>query len=369
MNILLLNWKDIRNPDVGGAEILLFELVKRLIKDGHTVTWFCRTFPGYNEQEDIDGIRVIRRGGLYSVYREAWKYYRNLSQKPDRVVESVNTMCWQTPLYVPQSQRIVLVNQLAKEVFFYEKAFPLSYCSYALERWEYATYRSSRFLCYSRSTKEDLVGFGIPEKQIAVFPLGVDHGRYIPGEKAPFPLFIFVGRLARMKRADLCIEAMRGVAGKYPEAKLAVIGYGPEEEHLKRLIRVYGLERQVYIVNTDNLYFENDEKDMKVKLMQQAWALVLPSVKEGWGMVVTEAAACGTPAIVTNVTGLKDSVVDGRTGNILSVHPSADEVSRHMLSVIEHKGERQRLSRNAREWANKFSWEKSYAAFRMLLFI
>ena len=126
MNILILNWKDIYNPDVGGAEIILYELGKRLVRDGHTVTWFTRTYPKCKAEETIDGIRVVRRGNKYSVYIKAWQYYRALKRKPDRVLDCINTICWQTPLYVPYRNRYIYVNQLAKEVLFYELPFPIS---------------------------------------------------------------------------------------------------------------------------------------------------------------------------------------------------------------------------------------------------
>lgn len=367
MRIIILNWKDIKNPDVGGAEIILYELAKRLVKDGHKVTWFCRTFRECAEREVIDGIEVIRRGNKLSVYLRAWEYYRSLQVKPDKVIESVNTVCWQTPLYVPYDRRLIYVNQLAKEVFFYELKFPLSYFAYFFENWEYKTYKSSKFLCYSPSVKEDLIKIQIPEENISVFPLGLDHGRYKEGFKSDTPLFVFCARLVKMKRADLCVEAMRQVIRKYKTAKLALIGYGPEEKKLHKMIDLYGLSKNVYIVNKDNLFFEKNSKDLKVKLMQEAWALLLPSVKEGWGMVVTEAAACGTPSIVTDVTGLRDSVVDGKTGFIISKEPKAEEISSKMIKLIEDSNLRKSFFKNSVNWSNNFSWDKSYKRFYRLL--
>ena len=115
------------------------------------------------------------------------------------------------------------------------------------------------------------------------------------------------------------------------------------------------------------MFLEKSSKDMKVKLMQEAWALIAPSVKEGWGMVVTEAAACGTPAIVSNVTGLRDSVVNGKTGIVLSSNPTETEVSLAMLTLLEDRQLRNELSKEAIEFAKKFSWEKSFDTFYQLL--
>ncbi len=363
MNALILNWKDIKNPDVGGAEIILYELSKRLVREGHTVTWFCRSFKGAKPEETIDGIRIIRRGNRFTVYWEAYKYYRSLSVKPDKVLDCVNTICWQTPLYVPKEKRIAYVNQLAKEVFFYELPPILSYIAYVLEPLEYLTYRDTKFLCYSESVKKDITTFGIPETNISTFPIGIDHNRYKPGKKSRDPLFLFVARLTAMKRPDLCVEAMRIVVQKYPTAKLAIVGYGPMEKKLHDMIQTHKLEKNVYVVNKDHLFFDTDPKDQKVKLMQQAWALLLPSVKEGWGMVVTEAAACGTPGIVTKVTGVQDSVLHGKTGVHISSEPSAGELAESMLLLISDGKKLLSLSHAAKKYSDTFEWETSFRIF------
>ncbi|HEX7041660.1 MAG TPA: glycosyltransferase, partial [Patescibacteria group bacterium] len=124
MDILILNWKDVKNPTKGGAEVIAFEFAKRLVKEGHSVTFFSRSFAGAQPEEIIDGVKIVRRGNPITVYIYAYFYYKNLSKKPDKVVDMVNTICWQTPLYVPKGNRVMYVNQLAQEVFFYELPFP-----------------------------------------------------------------------------------------------------------------------------------------------------------------------------------------------------------------------------------------------------
>lgn len=367
MDILILNWKDLKNPDVGGAEVILYELGKRLVKDGHTVTWFCRMYKGAKAEDTIDGIRVIRRGNRLSVYWKAFLYYRSLHKKPDKVLDCVNTICWQTPLYVPKGKRIAYVNQLAKEVLFYELPPLLSHLAYLMEPLEYATYKDTQFLCYSESVKKDITTFGIPEKNISLFPIGIDHERYTPGVKSKDPLFLFVARLTAMKRPDLCVRAMQIVAAKYPKAKLAIVGYGPMEKHLKKMIHDLNLDSNVFLVNKDHLFFDNHPKDQKVKLMQEAWALLLPSVKEGWGMVVTEAGACGTPSIVTNVTGLRDSVKHMETGIQISAKPTSLILALAICEILENTRIKEELSDNAIHAAMNFTWKRSYTLFAAFL--
>jgi glycosyltransferase involved in cell wall biosynthesis len=368
MDILILNWKDVKNPEAGGAEIIAFEFARRLVKDGHKVSFFCREFDNCLPEETIEGVKIVRRGSRISVYPSAFFYYLGLRKKPDRVIDMINTLCWQTPFYVPRKKRIAYLNQLAKEVLYYEFSRPLSYISYFLERFEYLPYRNTKFLCYSESTKNDLISFGVKEDKIKIFPLGLDHDRYKPGKtKTKFPSFVFVARLVKMKRAELCVEAMRKVSRKYPEARLYIVGNGPDEGNIEKLIKKLGLRKNVVMVTKNNFFIDKNVKDVKLRLMQEAWALLLPSVKEGWGMVVTEAAACGTPSIVSNVTGLRDSVVKNKTGLILSKNPTPKEMSEAILKIIEDKETREKFSSNAIKWSKNFNWDKSYQTFKKLL--
>ena len=367
MNILIFNWKDLKHPDVGGAEIITWELARRLAGDGHHVTWFCRSFSGAKAREIVDGIQVVRKGNLFSTYFWGWHYYRRLHTKPDVVIDMLNTVLWQTPLFARSSKRVCYVNQLAKEVFSYEAPRVLAPLARLAERLQFLPYKKIPFIVYSPSTKSDLVGFGIPERNIHQFPLGVDHKRYRPARKARYPLFVAVNRLAKMKRTDLTIRAMQAVVHKMPQARLVIMGHGPQENALRELIHSLKLQNNVQILTKDVLFFKKAPKDLKVALMQQAWALVLPSVKEGWGMVVTEAGACGTPSIVSNVTGLKDSVKKNRTGLILSPHPTAAELARSMKKIALNAQLRRRLSRGAIEWTDQLDWERTYRGFALAL--
>lgn len=367
MKILILNWKDVKNPEVGGAEIIAFGFARRLVKDGHSITFFARKFKNCKSEEIIDGVKVVRRGGKLTVYLHAFFYYLSLRPKPDRVIDMVNTICWQTPLYVPYKKRFFYVNQLAKEVLFYEMAWPFSSIFYLIERLEYIFYSNTKTICYSKSTKEDLVSFGIKPSKISLFPMGLDHTRYKPGSKSKDPLFVFVARLVRMKRADLCIKAFKFVIEKYPKAKLAIIGNGPDEKRLEELVKSEKLQDQVIFVNKNNFFIDKNKEDIKVKLIQEAWAHLLPSVKEGWGMVVTEAAACATPSIVSDVTGLRDSVLGGKTGLVLSSNPNPEELSNAIIEIIENKRMRERMSKESVKWSMNFNWDKSYGEFKRII--
>ncbi len=362
MKILILNWKDIKNPDVGGAEVIVYELAKRLGQKGHQITWFSRKFKGCRQEEDVEGIHIVRYGNTLTTYLYAPFYYWT-HEKPDLVIDMSNTICWQTPLWAFRSKRIAYLNQLGQEVFYYEYSLLTALLGYIFERVQYLSYKSTNFLVYSESTREDLVKIGITRRNIKVFTIGVDHSRYIPGRKSKQPLFICVSRLVRMKRTSLVIQAMDIVRKAFPEAKLKVMGYGYERKALEILRNKLRLNKNVIFQDEDILFFEKNAKDQKVRLMQEAWALIFPSVKEGWGMTVTECAACGTPTIASKVTGLKDSVKDGQTGILVSKNPTPNEIASEMIRLIENDKLRERLSKEAIKYSKKFTWEKSFEVF------
>lgn len=363
MNILILNWKDIKHPERGGAEIIVYELAKRMINDGHNVTWFCRSSNNCLPEETIDGIKIIRRGNLVTMYLMAPIFYWSQISKPDLVIDCSNTIYWQTPLWAWKSRKIAYLNQLAKEVFWYEYPPIISHFGWVIEHLQYLTYLHTRFLCYAPSTKQDLISVGVPERNINIFPLGLDHSRYKPGKKSPTPLFICVNRLVKMKRTELAIQAMNIIKRKYPQARLIIVGTGYNRPSLQKLRNSLQLQTQVEFADENVWFFKNSSKDKKLQLMQKAWALIFPSVKEGWGMTVTECAACGTPSIVTNVTGLRDSVVAGKTGLIISANPSSQELAQAMTRLIIDVKLRNRLSLGALNMVSQFTWERSYHQF------
>ncbi len=160
---------------------------------------------------------------------------------------------------------------------------------------------------------------------------------------------------------------MKHVVKKHKDAKLVVVGYGYDRKRLELLRDYLDLNNNVFFSGENVLFFNKNDKDAKVSLMKRAWAMVFPSVKEGWGMTVTECAACGTPTIATDVTGLRDSVVNGKTGIMVSKNPSEEELAGAMIKLIEDKKLREKMSTEAVKWAKKFTWKNSYKEFMSVL--
>ena len=360
MNILILSWKDIKNPESGGAELVTFELAKRLVHRGDQVTVFCRKFPNSEALENIDGIKIYRKGNSLTTYFHAWRYYQKLNPKPDLVIDMLNTIFWQTPLYVPKAKRLAYVNQLAREVLFYELPKPISWIAYLIEYLQFLTYKTTKVLCFSNSTKRDLLKMGIKDADIHIFPLGIDPKKYKYDKKTDYPMFLCVNRLVKMKRTDLAIKAIEIVKHKHPNVRLHIIGRGYEKEKLEFLVQKLNLQ--------GNISFDfNGSDEQKIKYMSQAWALIFPSVKEGWGITVIESSACGTPTIATRVSGLVDSVQEGKNGIFVSKNPSPAELAQAMERIITDDQLRNNLSKQSIELSRDFSWNHSFKVFYSLI--
>src|SRR5665811_1558618 len=98
MDILLYNWRDIKNPEAGGAEVFTHENAKRWVEKGHNITWFTSVFPGCKKEEIIDGVNIIRDGGKFTVYLKAREYYqKQFKGKFDVIIDEINTMPFFNP--------------------------------------------------------------------------------------------------------------------------------------------------------------------------------------------------------------------------------------------------------------------------------
>jgi len=354
--MLWYNWKDIKHPLSGGAEVFTHEVAKRLAARGHEVTLFTATFPGCVREEVVDGVKVIRAGGKYTVYWKARSYYRKLfaSERYDVVIDEINTMPFFTPKFLKNEQIIALIHQLAREYWFYETPFPISHIGYHLleKRW-LRNYVDVPTVTVSESTKHDLLGLGF--KRVHVVPEGLN---FKPLDEVPqkesYPAVIYVGRLNRAKRPDHAIRAFKVVKEKFPKAELWIVGDGYFRKKLERMA-FEGVK-----------FFSNLSNEERRELVRRAWVLVNPSVREGWGLNVIEANALGTPCVAYDVAGLSDSIRDGVTG-LLARNGDVKDLADKIAMVLRDEELRMRLSRNCLEYAESFNWDKTAEEFMKVL--
>jgi glycosyltransferase involved in cell wall biosynthesis len=359
MRILWLTWKDGSHPRAGGAEVVNEELAKRLAKDGHEVTFLVAGFENAAPEEKHDGFSIVRLGNRYSVYWRVYRYYKkHLSDWPDLVIDEMNTIPFFAKYYVRQ-KNIMFIHQLCREIWFYQMFFPLSLVGYLLEPVYLWLLSDREVVTVSESTKKDLMRFGFREGNVHIISEGIDI-EPVP-ELAPKnleqPMILALGRCDPMKRTADILKAFELVKKELPTAQLVIAGlcdgrYGREIKRMREASRSRDSITITGIIN----------KDRKISLLRDAAVLVSTSVKEGWGLVVTEANSQGTPAVVYNADGLRDSVKAGETG-IVCKNNTSQALATNIEKLLSDQDQYTRLRTNAWEWSKKMTFEKSYAEF------
>ncbi len=350
MNILIYNWRDIKNPAAGGAEVLTHEIAKRLVLRGHKITLFTAAFKGRKKNETIDGVEIIRSGGHYTVYLKAPQFYRKHAGEFDVVVDEINTRPFMTPKFVSDGTPVIaLIHQLAREFWFYEMPFPINWIGYHIleDRW-LKNYTDIPTITVSQSTKNDLIDLGFQD--VTIIPEGISF-KPLPDipEKEKEPTLVFVGRMGYAKRPDHVMEVFIHIKKRITNAKLWMVGDGSMRNALENK-KLNGVT-----------FFGYVDAEKKYELMSRAHAILVPGVREGWGLIVTEANAMGTPAIGYNINGLRDSIRDGETG--LLCEPNSEAMAERANELLKDDNLRERLSRNALAWAGEFEWDRSAEEF------
>ena len=354
MRILILNWRDIKNPRAGGAERVTHEHAKAWIKAGHEVIQFSASFKGALPEETIDGVKIIRRGRYFTVHFWALVYFLLGRFGPiDLVIDEFHFTPFLTPLYFRKAKKVALIFEVARDVWFANWPFPLALAGYLVEPWLFRFYRQVPFITDSPSTKKDLIGCGIKEGQITII---------YPGISAPFlkrtpaetkePIVLFVGYLSPDKGIKAAIDAFALIKKEQPRAKFWIVGKGKNRfvRKLEKRAVDLGLSKEVK-------FWGFVSEDQKWTLMKKACLLIHPSQREGWGMVVIEANAMGTPVVGYDVPGLRDSIQDGETG-VLTKKNDPTHLAQEVVRLLKDQKKYHRLRKKAWERSKKFRWAR-----------
>ena len=343
------------NPQAGGAEVHVHEIFGRFAAEGHQVTLLASGWPGAVPVEEVDGIEVHRTGGRFSFPAHAPGYYRRrLADRPfDGVVEALNKVPVYTPLWVGRPV-VLLVHHLFGTTAFREASPPLAAATWLLERPLATVYRKLPVQVISESTAADLTARGMNSDRITVIHPGVDTEFFTPGARAPGPEFVYLGRLQQYKQVDLILRAFAQLRGRGINARLTIAGRGPREPALRRLadrLRVSDCVRFAGFVSEEE----------KRALFRRCWANVFVSAKEGWGITNVEAAACGTPSVVSDAPGLRESVRNGETGLIVPQGDAA-ALAAALASLAQGAARVDELGQAARCFAEHLTWDRAAAA-------
>jgi len=351
-HLLAVNFRDPAHPEAGGAEQHLEEILLEAVTRGHRVTWLATGFPGGAAEDTHRGMRIVRRGNWWNFNLIVPGVLRRefADPAPDLVIEDINKVPCFTPLWT-RAPVAVIVPHLFGTAAFREASAPIALYVLLLESLIPAVYRRSRFVVISESTRDDLIERGIARGRIEVVHCGMDHDvHHAPADAAKHerPTAVFVGRLRRYKGLDWVLRTWPVVLGRFPDARLEVIGDGPYRAAFERMVARAGVEASVAF--TGFLPLAD-----KVRRVSEAWVLVQPSPKEGWGLTVVEAGACGTAVVAADSPGLRDSVRRDETGLLVPFGGDA-ALADALARVLGDTALRVRLAEAGRAWAARFTW-------------
>ncbi len=361
MNILIFIWRDIKHPEAGGSEIYFHELSKQWVKTGNKVMWISGGWRGCKKEEVIDGITIKRYGGELSLYLCSPFAYFNLKEKPDIIIDVENGIPFFTPLY-SQIKKIRHKHHVTRNVWKEEakeaniKEKLLGSVGYFIEsKITPFIYKNIKVVTLSKSAREDITKIE-KVKVIGEVNPGIEFYKFKKFGKSKNPSLLFLNRIKKYKGVDILLDAAKEL--KIKGLEIWIAGSGDYLEKVKERVA----KEKITGVKVLGRVSENKKR----KLMQEAWIFINPSFKEGWGIVNIEANYLGTPVIGSRITGIIDSVVDGKTG-LLFEYGNHKELAKKISYLLSNKKELKRMSKESKKWARNFSYEKKADEYLRIL--
>ena len=346
-------------------------LAKRLVRDGHEVTFVVGTYPGAKDKEThADGYEIIRMGNRYNLFFVAWRYYRkNLTGWADLVIDEVNTMPFFAKYYV-DAPTIVFAHMLCRRIWFYELPFPISLGGYILEPLYLRLINVGHAITVSESTRQDLLRVGFKPDNVHVISEGITTkplAKLPPlSGKAKQPTMLSFGAMRAMKRTLDQIKAFEIAKQSIPELKLDVAGSSAGNYGQKVLQAIAASPYE-----NDITYHGRVSEKQKLELMRRAHVITQTSIKEGWGLTVTEANSQGTPAVVYDIDGLRDSVQTGKRGGvptgIIVKQNNPQTLAAGIVTLLDDKKLYASYRQAAWRWSQEITFDASYIDFTQVI--
>jgi glycosyltransferase involved in cell wall biosynthesis len=354
----VVSYRDIRHPEFGGAEVIIYEIFRRLADAGHRVSFITGHWRGAPRTDEIEGMRIFRGGNQYNFNFLAPRMLKEImaDEAVDLVAEDINKIPFFTPLFQRRAPVLGIVPHLFGTTVFQQAPFPLALYVYFYERFIPLVYRRCCFSVLSNTTLEDLAGRGIPRERLHLIRAGIDHDYYRLPErngKVPGPVILYLGRLKKYKRIDLVIDALPAILGRVPQAEYWIVGDGDYAAELAALARRRGVAAHVRLLG-----FQSGEE--KLATLGKARVLAYTSPKEGWGLSVIEGNALGIPSVASDSPGLRESVRDGETG-FLVPHGDVPALAEKITCLLQDDELWWSMGRSGVEWAAEFNWDRMAA--------
>ncbi|OBB87639.1 glycosyl transferase [Mycobacterium colombiense] len=358
-SVLLLCWRDTGHPQGGGSEAYLQRIGAHLAASGIAVTLRTARYPAAPRREVVDGVRITRAGGRYTVYifallaMAAARFGVGPLRKvrPDVVIDTQNGLPFLARLIYGR-RAVVLVHHCHREQW--PVAGPvLGRLGWFVESTlSPRVNRHNQYVTVSLPSARDLVTLGVDGAQIAVVRNGLDRApaQSLSGPRSAAPRVVVLSRLVPHKQIEDALEAVARLLPRTPGLHLDIVGDGWWRERLVEHVQRLGIGSAVT--------FHGHVDDVtKHHVLQGAWVHLLPSRKEGWGLAVVEAAQHRVPTIgYRSSGGLSDSIVDEVTGILVDSH--AELVDR-LEELLGDPVLREQLGAKAHTRSGEFSWAQS----------
>ncbi|GAA2730208.1 glycosyltransferase family 4 protein [Pedococcus aerophilus] len=361
MRIAFLNWRDSTHPEGGGAEHYAETVCRGLVARGHTVTLYCAAHGDAPASETVEGVHVRRQGGRLGVYAASTRALRadeRAHGRYDVVVDVQNGVPFLSVLST-RSPVVSLIHHVHREQWPVVFGPVSARIGWLIEsRLSPRAYRGRQYVAVSERTREELAGLGVDEQHIAVIHNGTDEPVALGTARRPDPTIVVLGRLVPHKRVEHAIDVLARLRPTTPGLRLRVIGQGWWHDEIAAHAEQSGMADDV-----DLLGFVED--GVKHAELAGAWLALAPSVKEGWGLCVVEAASHGVPTIAyTNAGGLSESIVHQRTGVLVD---DLDEMTHEVARLLADHEAREEMGAHARDYARQFTWSGTVGAWERLL--
>ncbi|MFC4784664.1 glycosyltransferase family 4 protein [Nocardioides sp. MAHUQ-72] len=354
-HVVFLSWRDTGNPEGGGAERYLAKVAEGLVARGCRVTVFSAAYAGGAPDEVVDGVRHVRRGSKLSVYLQGMRLLATRRfGRVDAVVDVQNGLPFFSAA-VTRRPVMVLVHHVHRE------QWPVVYPGltgrvgwWIESRLAPYLYRRCQYVVVSRATREELRGLGVRGPRVAVVHNGTDPVVAVQARKSAHPSVCVVGRLVPHKQVEHAIDAVLALRAEFPDLRLRIVGSGWWDAELHRYVSERGAG--------DAVVFEGHVSEVrKQEVYEESWVMALPSVKEGWGLVVGEAAAHGTPTVAyASAGGTRESIAHGVSGVLVDDQQAFTDALGELLRDARRRSE---LAEGARLHSVRFSWGHSQSAF------
>lgn len=356
-NILFLAWRDIKHPEMGGSEVYVHQIAKRLAKR-HNVTLFTSQPGNLSNFDEIDGVEIIRKGGQYTVYIWAFvQYFLFLRKNTDLIIDVQNGIPFFSSIY-SRKPKIMILHHVHRKQWFREFNAIFATIGYFIEIILMPIfYANVPVVTVSPSSLQELRKIGFSDKNIFIAYNSIPPKTGPKFAESPHPTLVYVGRIKRYKQLEVGVDAVKKLKKDYPGIKLLIGGAGDHLEELKNYVKKNNLQDHV-----EFLGFISESK--KWEILQKGWVFVMPSMQEGWGITIIEAASCETPAVGFDVPGVRDSIRDHLTG--LLAADKNDYIAK-VRSLIANQGYRHQMKKNCSTWAKNFSWNASTKVFEALI--